>query len=284
MVLAKFCVYRSYAVMNWSGVRAKINGLGRVRCEPGWRLNWISPGFLTDCDLWFVWAGRGWMKFMDGQTIELRPGICVWMRPGRTYMAGHDPDDRLGVSYVHFDLLRRDGRKVGTPGLPSEVHDVRDVFWVDCALSRVVQLLAEETDEACARLEAETILLSLLISLSMPAKSGLAPLADAEHRKKIHRIAAAISEDVTLVPSVAELARSNGYSVAHFSRVFTRVMGRSPRAFIIETRIRRARHLLTESSLGVGEISNQLGYVDVFFFSRQFKKQTGFSPLAFRKR
>ncbi len=268
--------------MKWSNVRPKINSLGRVRCEPGWHLNWTAPSFLTDYDLWFVWAGQGWMTFADGQTIALRPGICVWMRPGKTYVAGHDPKNRLGVSYIHFDLLRGE-KKVGAKELPSEIHDVTDVFWVDSALSRVVRLVAKEHAEAENRLEAEALFQSVLISLTAPTRPMLASSAEADHRRRIQQIASAISEDVSSVPSIAEMARSNGYSISHFSRVFTRVMGKSPQAFLIEARIRRARHLLKESSLGVGEISNELGYVDVFFFSRQFKKQTGLSPLAFRK-
>lgn len=85
------------------------------------------------------------------------------------------------------------------------------------------------------------------------------------------------------LPGVAQMAAQAGLSPEHFSRLFRRVNGQSPMQFIVSLRITHARHLLRESSLSVGEIADRLGYADVYFFSRQFKEQTGVSPLAYRK-
>ena len=46
--------------------------------------------------------------------------------------------------------------------------------------------------------------------------------------------------------------------------------------------MRRARMLLTESGNSIGWIADRLGYRDVYFFSRQFKRFHGKSPTAFR--
>jgi transcriptional regulator GlxA family with amidase domain len=73
------------------------------------------------------------------------------------------------------------------------------------------------------------------------------------------------------------------WSPAHFSRVFKIVAQQSPRDFLLQLRLARARHFLTETSLGVGEIADRLDYADVFFFSRQFKEKTGLSPLHYRR-
>src|ERR1700722_3665889 len=112
----------------------KINRAGRVRCEPGWRLDWSDPGFLTDFDLWFVWAGFGRMKLRAGEAA-LRPGVCLWMRPGGVYVAQQDLRNRLGVTFIHFDL--RPPPRAGA-GIPPEVHEVRDFVFFDAVSRRIV--------------------------------------------------------------------------------------------------------------------------------------------------
>ena len=73
-----------------------------------------------------------------------------------------------------------------------------------------------------------------------------------------------------------------GYSVDYFSRVFTQVIGHGPQEFVITARINRAKQLLSETSLSVGEISTVLGFRDVFFFSKQFRQKTDCTPTEFR--
>ncbi|MBL7781182.1 MAG: AraC family transcriptional regulator, partial [Saprospiraceae bacterium] len=42
--------------------------------------------------------------------------------------------------------------------------------------------------------------------------------------------------------------------------------------------------LLLETSLTIGEIATRAGFESEFYFSRIFKKKTGFSPGEYRKR
>ncbi len=107
----------------------------RVRCEPGWHLgpDWASR--LTDFDLWYVWSGKGRMLTSDGE-IQLLPGVCLWMRPGRRYEATHEPDSPLGVNYLHFEL--RDHLPDFLP--PFEVMQVSDLAYVDIVMRRIIAL------------------------------------------------------------------------------------------------------------------------------------------------
>ena len=80
------------------------------------------------------------------------------------------------------------------------------------------------------------------------------------------------------------MSRELHWSTAHFSRVFKIVTQQAPRDFVLEVRLSRARHLLTETSLAVGEIAERLDYPDLFYFSRQFKLKSGLYPLQYRHR
>ncbi|HKK17844.1 MAG TPA: AraC family transcriptional regulator, partial [Opitutales bacterium] len=82
--------------------------------------------------------------------------------------------------------------------------------------------------------------------------------------------------------SLEEMAEETHLSVAQFNRRFFALSGETPVNFAIRQRINHAKHYLHGSSLQISEIANALGYSDIYFFSRQFKKDTGMSPSAYR--
>jgi len=82
---------------------------------------------------------------------------------------------------------------------------------------------------------------------------------------------------------IAGLAADHGLSPSAFRRAFRAASGLSPREWAIHARLEKARDLLADTRLSVGEIAERLGYRDVHFFSRQFARHTGLPPLAWRK-
>jgi len=70
---------------------------------------------------------------------------------------------------------------------------------------------------------------------------------------------------------------------AYFSRKFTEIMQLSPKKYILNKRIERAKELLLSTSASIFEISNSVGYEDQFYFYRIFKKYTNLSPSEYRK-
>lgn len=259
--------------------RLRINRCGRVRCEPGWHLGPEWAQGLKDFDLWFVWAGRGLMRTSDGE-VGLVPGSCFWMRPGRRYEATQDPAARLGVSYLHFELLPSSGPTLPLSGIvpPVEAVVVRHFAFFDAALNRVIEAQREPGGAAVA-LKLLAALLTDLVHLPPAEEAGLAR----HHREKIRQATARIRESPGACPPVADLARRAGYSPDHFSRVFQQVTGHRPQAYVIEAKLERARQLLAESALSISEIAEVLGYRDIFFFSRQFRQRTGCAPTDYRR-
>lgn len=264
------------------GLPLQINATGRVRCEPGWHLGRDWAKGLRDYDLWFVWEGSGRMQ-MDDQEVVLRPGVCVWMRPGRRYEAEQDMVDRLGVNYVHFSPgARRMNLPLSALVPPFEVMRTRQVAFVDILMSRIVALSAEPEGG-----DAATALLSgLLAELTREYRAASrqpVPGTDQRHRDLILRAAARVRENPAQAPAVAQLAREAGCSADHFSRLFLKVTGTRPQDYIIGVRIERARQLLAESDLTIGMVAEVLGFQDIFYFSRLFRRKTGQTPTEFRR-
>lgn len=79
-------------------------------------------------------------------------------------------------------------------------------------------------------------------------------------------------------------AKKAGVSYAHFRRLFQQHTGLAPKAFMLHNRFNIAIKYLLESDKRISEIAELSGWEDVYFFSKQFKKKIGISPLNFRKK
>lgn len=82
---------------------------------------------------------------------------------------------------------------------------------------------------------------------------------------------------------VADLARIAGVSTRYYSRLFSAYYGMPPKEYILRLQIDRAKELLTGTSRPVTQIALDSGFGDVYYFSRVFRKRTGFSPGGYRK-
>ncbi|MCF7838421.1 MAG: helix-turn-helix domain-containing protein [Candidatus Marinimicrobia bacterium] len=78
------------------------------------------------------------------------------------------------------------------------------------------------------------------------------------------------------------MARRVHVSVAHFSRLFKRVVGSTYSDYLTGLRMRAAENLLHQTQLGVNEIAQQLGYSRHSYFTRRFRALTHMSPSDYR--
>lgn len=84
--------------------------------------------------------------------------------------------------------------------------------------------------------------------------------------------------------SLDQLAGRVHRSKYHFARVFREEVGVPPWTYVVETRLRTARHLLdTRPDLSLTEIALRAGFYDQPHFTRVFKKAEGVTPGAYRK-
>lgn len=78
------------------------------------------------------------------------------------------------------------------------------------------------------------------------------------------------------------LAELCNISYSYLQRLFNEKYGLSPKKYIIQLKINYACDLLKTKQHSISEIAQMLGFEDLYFFSRQFKEYTGFSPKAYR--
>ncbi len=82
--------------------------------------------------------------------------------------------------------------------------------------------------------------------------------------------------------SNAAICQATGFSEAYFRRQFQTLYKSTPKQYIRELRLAKARQLLSETHLGIQEIAEQCGYASVYDFSRAFRAAQGLSATAYR--
>jgi YesN/AraC family two-component response regulator len=73
-------------------------------------------------------------------------------------------------------------------------------------------------------------------------------------------------------------------SPVYISKIFKEETGESPINYLIKIRLEKAKDILLNGNGGsIKSIANQVGYDDVYHFSKLFKKYYGISPLYYKK-
>ena len=80
-----------------------------------------------------------------------------------------------------------------------------------------------------------------------------------------------------------DLARAARMTTDQLERAMHRVLGVSPKQFMMRARLERAAMLLATTTLTVSEVAAKCGYYDQSQFTRQFRAATGTTPGRYRQ-
>jgi AraC-like DNA-binding protein len=122
------------------------------------------------------------------------------------------------------------------------------------------------------------ILMSILYSLIQESYAGSFNI---HHYKNIDNVIKLLQENYTNSYSLDELASIACLSSSHFRLLFKKITGMSVIQYKNYLKINIAKDLLISNTCNVSEVACTLGFSDVYYFSRLFKKVTGINPSVF---
>ncbi len=161
----------------------------------------------------------------------------------------------------------------------------RDERLAQLACALVDELLDEEAAGRDLFIDAiiEQIIVYLLrrymnVRRSSDLEVSRVGLVDRRIRRTVELMHAHMERELSL----EELAAAAYFSPFHFARLFKKLMGASPHAYLAALRVRRAQTLLAETDLSVTEVASRIGYGSSSHFAKAFRQTTGLTPRAFR--
>lgn len=285
--------------LDWNNLEVRIVSAGYSLWESGVSCSWTwRRRVIPDNDLWIFDTGKCVMQMVGGKT-PLNKDSIIWMRPGHIYDVTQDPRNPIGHYYIHFDLIDSRGQRFFPTlrEMPETLHSFNMTQWrqmgqdivrilklgqgIERNPQRLPDAYRKEDNFAVASAMLKGLLMSLdYYNILRPAEKEPSLRCNASTALQA---AVFIEESSNHFVEVAYLAKKFGLSRNRFTKIFTEYWLISPRDYLINSRISRAKRLLADTSLTVSEIAARLGYSDHYFFARQFKEKTGESPGRFRK-
>ncbi len=84
--------------------------------------------------------------------------------------------------------------------------------------------------------------------------------------------------------SNTSLAQKAGISEVYLRKLFISNLGVTPKQYILDLRLKKAKQLLTDTNHTVTTISEKCGFSNPYHFCRIFKEKTEFTPLEYSKK
>lgn len=223
----------------------------------------------------FVEAGAFTLEVGDDRW-RVAAGDVMLSHPGMRFRAGFDGrgfnDTCLSLTYLAGpeDRFDADGRwaRPGAQVLPAS-NRVQFLRW---GLARAVERDEPMLAEYCAT-EVFQAPPNDRAALFGPRRFGW-------YAERVHAAREVLDQRFDQAHTVADLARSVGMSMFHFSRVFTELVGRPPHRYLSERRLAAARTMLREGR-GVTETCFACGFGNLSHFSRSFARRYGAPPSRF---
>lgn len=97
------------------------------------------------------------------------------------------------------------------------------------------------------------------------------------------QVISAVRRDIHLGWRVAQMAQVAGLSSPQLERLCRRTLGIPPQKLLQRLRMEHAVHLITTTTMSMGDISAECGFYDQASFTRQFRSVLGLTPGSYRK-
>ncbi len=79
------------------------------------------------------------------------------------------------------------------------------------------------------------------------------------------------------------LAKKIGISEVYLRKLFLKQFGTTPKQYILDIRIQKAKQLLSSSPFSITAISEECGFSSLYHFCRAFKNKTGVTPTEYAR-
>ena len=241
----------------------------------GYTFSWDKGRVLQVYALVYITYGRGVFEGKTGGK-SIDAGDLILLRPGQWHRYRPDPETGWHESWICFNGRIAQELFAQNP-FPND-PPVLSVGYNEQMLRLFMQ--AKELATEMPRAFQQRIAAHIMHILAL-ARAAEQPVSS-DDEDMVRRIRCALTEHLERNVRMEDVAADLRVGYAKFRRTFKTQTGLSPGQYHLQLRIGRAKDLLTGTVLPVKQVALELGFDSPFYFSRIFKKKTGFAPQEWR--
>jgi len=253
---------------------AAVSFVTRRDPNPGWRLD--RHANQTHHILAFAASGRAHYT-CDDKSFTVSEGDVLFFPRGTPHSAHSDPRRPWSFYSTAFDLRCTAEVEARLAGLPPAVAASNRQELL--AMFRQLQQHWVERQPAYL-MHCRAIIQQVLAMTIAASQTRLPPVPHAHRIASIMQMLQRNERDHFTVEELAGMAR---LSASRFRLLFQQVAGQSVIRYQNTLRVNRAKDLLLSGNCTVTEAAELLGFRDVYYFSRMFKRMTGQNPSSYRR-
>lgn len=254
-----------------------VYNVGHQMCEPGYQ--W-GPGVRNHYCIHHIISGTGRYE-VNGMITQLSAGDTFILYPDtevKYYADQHNPWEYAWVGFMGDDadaLVRATDFKKKHPwiksgSLPNDL--------ITKQLGIIYDVKGSDYESAVAMTGALYTLLSTFMHYAQHEEEiQNSQMIYVEQAKDY------ISTNYSYPITVEDIASYVGISRSYLFRSFQSIQNQSPKEYLIEYRIRKAKHLLCETTLSIASIAYSVGFENNLYFSKAFKCKMQMTPSEYRK-
>ena len=242
-----------------------------------------------------VKKGRG-LVTLDRESRLLEAGQAVIVLPGQLHGIRQYQQERMEYENIIFRLemlLPKEGDVCG-PKFLEPYRDGKLLYpaWIDGSALYHEEMLEcirkmDELSEQRPRgypLAVKGWLFQFFFLMFSRVEPTLAEEGREKSLDKMKRILRRIEVDYGKPLSIKEMAEFSGFSESHFMKFFKNHMGVPFVSYLNDYRLTLAARALAEGQEDVLTVAMDVGFSNVSYFNRLFKKKFRMTPLEYRKR
>jgi len=257
---------------------SRIVAAGQVRDVPG--INPDAMRIMGTYGLVYMVEAKGYYRDANGVSSDLRSGDVIWIHPGLAHAYG--PRNEEGWTQIYVILEGAQWERWASEGVLDPRQALTHAEPVDYWRRRMAEIFKsrEAADQATAlRMMGATI---QLVGDLLAAEAEANKSREDDWLVESQRLLGDRQGAQQMSPQ--HVARQVGLSYESFRKRFADKLGVSPGQFQKQRRIEHACAAIYQGNLSLKELADELGFCDVFHFSKTFRQVVGETPSDFRQR